>query len=80
MPTYEYECTVCGHSFRKFHGILEQPKIVCPLCGGKAQRRISSAGGFILKGSGFYLNDYKKSKDRGYKKAEDNTKIKDSEK
>lgn len=62
MPTYEYECTACGHEFERFESIKAQPTKDCPMCKkGKAKRRISGGGGLIFKGSGFYCTDYKKS-------------------
>jgi putative FmdB family regulatory protein len=62
MPTYDYECTACGHEFDRFESILAKPAKNCPKCRkGSAQRRISGGGGLIFKGSGFYCTDYKKS-------------------
>ena len=62
MPIYEYVCRKCGEVTEKIHGMNETPAVKCEACGGKAERKISS-GAFILKGSGFYANDYgKKSK------------------
>ncbi|OYD13850.1 hypothetical protein CH333_09685 [candidate division WOR-3 bacterium JGI_Cruoil_03_44_89] len=65
MPTYEYECTRCGHRFERFHGMSEKVEILCPLCGGMAKKCITSVSGFILKGSGFYQNDYKQKEKKG---------------
>src|SRR5947207_1876417 len=62
MPTYEYACSACGNEFERFESITAAPNKSCPKCNKKkAQRRISGGGGFIFKGSGFYLTDYKKS-------------------
>lgn len=61
MPTYEYECTSCKHKFEILQSITEKPKTKCPQCGKKLKKLISSAGGFIFKGTGFYATDYKKS-------------------
>jgi putative FmdB family regulatory protein len=58
MPTYEYECKQCGYRFEKFQKMSDQPLKKCPECGGPVQRLISSGGGIILKGDGFYKNDY----------------------
>lgn len=60
MPTYEYECTACGHCFEKFQSMKDRPVRVCPVCKGKVQRLISTGAGIIFKGSGFYETDYKK--------------------
>ncbi|MDD4954519.1 MAG: zinc ribbon domain-containing protein [Candidatus Omnitrophica bacterium] len=62
MPTYDYECTKCGHCFEAFHKISEQVKIECPKCKTKAKKKIGAGSGLIFKGSGFYITDYKKNK------------------
>lgn len=61
MPTYEYECLSCKHRFEVLQSITAKPKTQCPQCGKKLKKLISSAGGFIFKGSGFYATDYKKT-------------------
>ncbi len=61
MPTYEYQCFKCKKKFEQLQRITEQPLSKCPKCGGKVQRLISAGTGFIFKGSGFYITDYKKS-------------------
>lgn len=60
MPTYEYECSKCKDRFDKFQSMKDEPLKTCPKCGGKVHRLISSGGGIIFKGSGFYETDYKK--------------------
>lgn len=61
MPTYEYACSACGNEFERFESITAAPNKVCTKCNKKkAERRISSGGGFIFKGTGFYVTDYKK--------------------
>ncbi|MEW5994402.1 MAG: zinc ribbon domain-containing protein [Candidatus Zixiibacteriota bacterium] len=67
MPTYEYQCTECGHEFEAFQTISEAPVTSCPICRGRVERKISGGAGFLFKGSGFYITDYR-SKD--YKSAE----------
>ena len=57
MPIYEYQCQKCDNIFEVFHKIEEEVHAVCPRCLGQASR-IMSATNFILKGSGFYVNDY----------------------
>lgn len=67
MPTYEYVCDKCGHSFEQFQPISADPLNVCPktLCPqkkwgrGKVRRAISGGAGLIFKGSGFYITDYR---------------------
>ena len=61
MPTYEYKCQDCGHTFDKFQSMKDEPLAECPECNGKVRRLISGGAGVIFKGSGFYANDYGKS-------------------
>jgi putative FmdB family regulatory protein len=61
MPTYEYECETCHNHFEEFQNMTDQPIQKCPKCGKKVKRLISSGAGFIFKGSGFYITDYKKN-------------------
>ena len=60
MPTYEYACQACGHRFEEFQSITAKPTKKCPQCKKlKVQRLISAGAGFIFKGSGFYITDYR---------------------
>lgn len=58
MPTYEYQCEKCGH-FEIWQSIKDNALAACPTCGSGVQRLLSANVGFVLKGSGFYQNDYK---------------------
>ncbi len=60
MPTYEYECSGCGHSFEAFQKMSDKHLDKCPRCGQKVRRLIGSGAGIIFKGSGFYATDYRK--------------------
>jgi putative FmdB family regulatory protein len=57
MPVYEYQCTACGEIFEVLHKIDEEYNEGCPKCRGKA-KKILSPTNFVLKGPGFYVNDY----------------------
>lgn len=67
MPTYEYVCAKCDHTFDVFQSIAEDPLTVCPkdLCArkhwgrGRVKRAISGGAGLLFKGSGFYITDYR---------------------
>ena len=59
MPTYEYECQKCGHRFEEFQSMKDAALTVCPKCGGELKRLIGTGAGFIFKGSGFYITDYR---------------------
>jgi len=65
MPTYEYECKSCHHRFDRLQPITAKPAASCPRCRKPARRLISAGGGFLFKGSGFYITDYRSS---SYKK------------
>jgi putative FmdB family regulatory protein len=60
MPTYDYQCSACGHTFEKFQSITSGPLRKCPKCGkNKLKRLIGTGAGLIFKGSGFYITDYR---------------------
>ncbi|MEQ1893613.1 MAG: zinc ribbon domain-containing protein [Planctomycetota bacterium] len=68
MPTYDYRCEACEHTLELFQKITESPKKKCPACGkSKLKRLIGGGAGFLFKGSGFYLTDYRSD---SYKAAE----------
>jgi putative FmdB family regulatory protein len=69
MPIYEYECNHCNEIFEIFHKIDEDCKVACPKCLGQAKKLISATN-FVLKGSGFYVNDYPSKSRRDGKKTE----------
>ena len=80
MPIYEYECNKCNEIFEIFHKIDEECKVACPKCLGPA-RKLISATNFVLKGSGFYVNDYpSKSRQAGTKGDKDGTEKSSTEK
>ncbi|CAN5410001.1 hypothetical protein BH09ACT12_BH09ACT12_21650 [soil metagenome] len=56
MPTYQYACTECGHSFEQVQAFSDASLTVCPQCDGKL-RKVFNAVGVVFKGSGFYRND-----------------------
>jgi putative FmdB family regulatory protein len=67
MPTYDYECDACGHTFELFQSISEPVKKKCPDCGKTKLRRLFGTGAAVVfKGSGFYQTDYRSD---SYKKA-----------
>ena len=56
MPTYQYACTECGHSFEQFQSFTDDALTVCPECEGRL-RKVFNAVGVVFKGSGFYRTD-----------------------
>src|SRR4030042_639626 len=63
MPTYEYKCSGCGHTFEERHSIDDRVEH-CPKC-GEGVRRLFHPVGIIFKGSGFYKTDNRGSSDNG---------------
>ena len=78
MPTYDYICNKCGHTFELFQSMTETPRKTCPVCKRVVRRLVSGGSGLIFKGSGFYLTDYKNDKKPPKDKKE--TKIKEPSK
>jgi putative FmdB family regulatory protein len=67
MPTYVYRCSSCGHTDEHFQRITATPLKECPSCGKSTYLRvIMGGGGFLFKGSGFYITDHRSE---SYKKA-----------
>lgn len=60
MPIYEYACSSCGHELEAVQRITADPLCTCPACHEDALRRLISQTSFVLKGSGWYVTDYKK--------------------
>ncbi|HEX3871603.1 MAG TPA: zinc ribbon domain-containing protein [Pirellulales bacterium] len=60
MPTYDYVCDACGHTFELFQSIKDNTKRTCPECKKPKLRRLIGPGAAIVfKGSGFYKTDYR---------------------
>jgi len=64
MPIYEYRCDDCGEELERLQRLNDEPLRDCPSCGKPALRRLMSAAGFRLKGSGWYETDFKKDNRR----------------
>ena len=59
MPIYEYTCKACGHSYEALQKMSDDPLTECPECGKPELKKLVSAAGFRLKGSGWYETDFK---------------------
>lgn len=59
MPTYEYQCAACGEHTEKFQKISDDPLLICPHCHQANLERQLSASGFQLKGTGWYVTDFR---------------------
>jgi putative FmdB family regulatory protein len=81
MPTYDYECDACGHTFELFQSISEPVKRKCPECGKSKLRRLFGTGAAVVfKGSGFYQTDYRSDSYKKGAKADKDAKKASSEK
>lgn len=61
MPIYEYRCGSCGFEKEYLQKLNDAPITDCPSCGQTAMAKLVSAAGFQLKGSGWYVTDFKNS-------------------
>ncbi|CAN7569218.1 FmdB family zinc ribbon protein [Polaromonas sp. LjRoot131] len=59
MPIYAYKCESCGHAKDVLQKISDAPLTVCPQCGAPAFKKQVTAAGFQLKGSGWYVTDFR---------------------
>jgi putative FmdB family regulatory protein len=66
MPIYEYRCAECGAQKEILQRISDAPLTICPECGKPALTKLVSAAGFQLKGTGWYVTDFR---DKGAKPA-----------
>ena len=62
MPTYEYQCQKCKKRHEASQSITARPLTKCPKCGGRLKRGLGSGSGFLFKGGGFYITDYRSKK------------------
>ena len=75
MPTYDYLCGSCEHTFEELQMITAKPLRKCPECGKmKLKRLIGTGAAVIFKGSGFYETDYRSESYSKAKKAESDKK------
>ena len=62
MPIYAYRCTTCGNAQDMLRKISDPPLTVCPACGAATFVKQVTAAGFQLKGSGWYVTDFRDDK------------------
>ena len=70
MPIYEYECQKCGHHHEALQKISEEPLKQCPACNENALKKLVSAAGFRLSGSGWYETDFKSKNKKNLTKSD----------
>ena len=59
MPIYAYKCSTCGHAEDVLQKMSDAPLTVCPACGKPTYVKQVTAAGFQLKGSGWYVTDFR---------------------
>lgn len=59
MPIYEYRCASCGFQNEYLQKVSDPLLTVCPECGKETFKKLLTAAGFQLKGSGWYATDFK---------------------
>ncbi|PRH48736.1 FmdB family zinc ribbon protein [Burkholderia multivorans] len=59
MPIYAYRCEACGFAKDVLQKMSDEPLSQCPECGRDAFRKQVTAAGFQLKGSGWYVTDFR---------------------
>lgn len=59
MPIYAYRCTACGKAKDVLQKVSDPVLTTCPFCGAEAFAKQVTAAGFQLKGSGWYVTDFK---------------------
>lgn len=59
MPIYAYRCEECGFSKDVLQKISDPVLTVCPSCAKPSFRKQVTAAGFQLKGSGWYVTDFR---------------------
>jgi putative FmdB family regulatory protein len=65
MPIYAYKCGSCGHAKDVLQKLSDAPLTVCPACGAESFSKQVTAAGFQLKGSGWYVTDFKSGNNAG---------------
>jgi putative FmdB family regulatory protein len=59
MPIYAYRCEACGFAKDALQKMSDAPLTVCPSCGKSTFKKQLTAAGFQLKGSGWYVTDFR---------------------
>ena len=59
MPIYAYRCSACGHAQDVLQKLSDPVLTTCPQCGAEAFGKQVTAAGFQLKGSGWYVTDFR---------------------
>ena len=81
MPIYEYRCGACGYENEYLQKVSDPRLTDCPKCGKATFEKLVSAAGFQLKGSGWYVTDFRNngSKPKADKEKSESSEAKKSE-
>jgi len=80
MPIYEYQCDACGHEMEKLQKLSDPAITECPQCKKSTLKKLISAAGFRLKGTGWYETDFKNKSQKKEKSDKPSDKPKDAKK
>ena len=69
MPIYEYRCSSCGFQKEFLHRMSDPLLTTCPSCSKETLGKMVTAAGFQLKGSGWYVTDFRNNGDKASGKA-----------
>jgi putative FmdB family regulatory protein len=72
MPIYAYRCESCGHAKDVLQKVSDPLLTICPACHAEAFKKQVTAAGFQLKGSGWYVTDFRGGNGKPAEKAPDN--------
>lgn len=74
MPTYDYVCDACQHTFEEFQSFSAEVLKKCPKCSQETLRRLFGTGAAVLfKGGGFYETEYRSDSYKSAEKADTST-------
>jgi putative FmdB family regulatory protein len=59
VPIYEYQCANCDYKLEAIQKVSDEPLLTCPKCSTNGLRKLVSAASFRLKGTGWYVTDFK---------------------
>ena len=62
MPIYAYKCDTCGHAKDVLQKMSDAQLVDCPQCGAATFKKQLTSAGFQLKGSGWYVTDFRDNK------------------
>lgn len=73
VPTYEYRCDSCRRRYERRESFSAPSTHACERCGKGTATRILHAPTVVFKGSGFYVNDSRKSESGSSKSSDDSS-------